>query len=468
MSASNLPENRLNHRNSPGTLRRLFGFLHRDKNHRASLEKNLQDQDGVLPPPSIQLADPETEPDQAVSVHPESRVDVSKEDASAALIEREARLAETEARLGERAEQVEALTAEVERTHALLVEREAMLQAELNTGLEQRAALDALQATEEVLIMELHAAQTKIEETVAERNNLQAALTANIQHAAEQQDALLRWQELAESADERFMSLENQVTALRQALHDCNDQRENLHQEVDETSQMLAEAQTKLAALNHHQETEDQLAESREQVAKLERALEQDVAELAWYKVSFANSQAAVMQLEQQLGEQSAALEMTRSRLANKEVTIDKSRTVFARLAASLRLKDEREKRLQGQLGQLAVQIREERALWYKTLKRNEVQLAATEAELERHWLSYRAQGQRLAELQSVLIEREQELATTKAQIKQQEQLVRHLRDAAGGRVNELETALDQAEQQIRDLQLIVERRSRRETTNNE
>lgn len=465
MSASNLPQNRVDNRERRSSYRRLLGLFQRNNHHHTAVAVDDTEAQEDLRSPTSQPEATAAQPEQtAASDQHEWEV----VDTPATLNDVQARLAETEARLLARTEQVDMLTLELETTRTLLAERDVALQMQLNVGTEQRAALEVLHSTNDTLDGELHTAQAKIEQMAADHQNLQAALAASIQHAAEQQDSLVRWQELAESADECVSGLEKQVTILQQALHDCNDQREGLHQEMEETSQALAQAQTQLESLNDHQETMLHLAEARERIGELEKALQQDVEQLTAYQLSLTASQATLLVVEQQLGEQASTLEMTRGVLTAKEMTLERSRIVFGRLAASLRLKDANEKQLQERLSKLTDQMREERALWYKTFKRNEQQLAATETELENFWQGYRAQGQRMAEVQKALLARDEELAVVSAQMKQQTQLLHKLRHAADSRINHLESALSQAEQQISDLQLVVERRAKRESVSGE
>jgi DNA repair exonuclease SbcCD ATPase subunit len=478
MSASNPSEKSLNHRDRPRLFRRLLDLLQRNNQHNTPLENTnaLDVQGNGQPGQPIHNTSDESDAEagqavETVRIQPQIELETFDSDEDVELAKPESthlQLAEMEARLRERTEQVETLTGELERVHGLLAEREALLQIQLNEESTQKAAIESLQVANETLETELYTTQSKLEQLEAGQHNLEAALAASIQHTAEQQDALLRWQELAESADECVTGLEKQVAFLQQALHDCNDQREHLHQELDQTSQGLAQAQAQLEVLNHHQETVNQLAEAREQITRLEERVGEDAEALARYKTSLANSQTALLRLERKLGEHAAALETTQSSLASKELTIARSQAVFERLAATLRLKDQSKKRLQVQLNQLAGQAREERALWYKTLKRNEQQLAVTEAELDRFWQGYRAQSQRMAEVQKALLAREQELATATSRMKQQAQLIHQMRLVASGRIKELETARNQVEQQIRDLQLVVERQAKRESVSSD
>jgi chromosome segregation ATPase len=465
MSASDLPENSLDHRQRPGPFRRLLGLFQRNEQTELSRENIRDGRANIVPTPN-QLRE-----DRAGEMAPQTSLDDLHGDPAGAFsaeAETQARLAEAQAELRARTEQVQALTGELESVHLVLADREVMLQSQQNMSEEQRGTIEMLQVANETLEAELRATQVKIERIEVEQNNSQAALTASIQHAAEQQDALLRWQEMAESAGECVSTLEEQVRHLQQALHDCNNQREDLHQELEATSQALSEAQARLELLNRHEDTVSQLAEARSRIVELEEVLEQDAEVLARYKTSLANSQRALERMEQRLGEQVTALKITQSKLVARETTIARSRAVFERLAAALRLKEESKQRLQTQLNQRTVQAREERALWYKTLKRNEQQLALTETELDRFYQSYRVQGQRMAEIQATLLQREQELASAKAQMKQQTQLLHHLRRAADGRILDLETALNQAEQRIHDLQLVIERRVKRESVSSE
>jgi chromosome segregation ATPase len=460
MSVTNLRKDRLenqNHRKSP---RRLLRFWQRRD---TPDEPNGEGQEAVLPFLPV-MEEVEAQPPLPVATEPVVENGLTEaEQMRAALVETQARLVERERQLAERTTQVEALTGELQSVRARLAAHEATLAEQQRVADEQQVALLNWQQANDSLDSELRMAQARIEQAEADRHNLQAALTASIQHAAEQQDSLLRWQELAESADECVAGLEKQVTVLQSALHHCSNEREGLHQEMEEMADALQKARAQLNILNHHQKTVVHLAEARQQIVELEQALEQGTGELLHYKTSLANNQAMLQQVELRLEEHSALLAMTRKELTARDETVNRSQAVFARLVTLLRQKATQESRLRGQLNQLAGQVRGERTIWYKTLKRNEQQLATTQAELDRFWQGYRAQGQRMAEVQTSLLQCEQALAETKARLKQQGRLLSHMRHAADGRISTLEAELNQARQQIHDLQLVVERRNKRE-----
>lgn len=488
MSASNLPQDSLEqreHHSQPqqrSQQRRWLGIFPRRNHYVPPVAENERDvslaaveENGMQPEvepgqPDLSTLLAEVDSDTHAANHAASNHELAHPEVTPLASVEDMNQANSEATLPEQTgedELLTTLTAEVETLRAQLAERDAALQAQLNIGAEQRALLEALRASNETLETELHMAQAKIEQMSLDQQNLQAALTASIQHAAEQQDSLLRWQELAESADECVTGLEKQISVLQQALHECNDQRESLHQEYEETSQALAQAQAQLESLSHHQEIVTQLTEARQRINELEETLEEDAEKLTWYKLSLANSRNALVRAGLQLGEQERALQTARAELSSREQTIGRSRATFARLAASLQLKHENEKKLQAKLEKLTKQIHEERARWYKTLKRHEQQLAATEGELEHFWQGYRAQGQRLADVQAALLDREQALAESRTRLQQQTQLLQWMRQAADERITQLEESLAQAEQQIRDLKLVVERRAKREAANN-
>ncbi len=485
MSASNLPQDSLEQREDhsqtkqPPQPRRWLGIFTRRNQHHSSEVEDERDnslaaavEENEMPlalQTHVAGANNEVANDASLANYAASNHEVAPpQTASPPAANDMNQTADTNTIPAEQTSQIEFLTTELEALRAQLAERDEALQAQLNIGAEQRAALEALRGNNEALETELHMAQAKIEQMALDQENLEAALTASIQHAAEQQDALVRWQELAESADECVTGLEKQVTYLQQALHDCNDQRESLHQEYEEASQALARAEEQLESLNHHQETAAQLEQAQQRISELEQSQAAATEKLTWYESSLSNNRRALIRAGLQLGEQEKALRATREELASREQTIGRSRTTFARLAAGLRLKQSSEKQLQEKVSQLSSRISEERAQWYKALKRNEQQLAATEKELDHFWQGYRAQGQRLADVQAALLDREQALAESRTRLQQQTQLLQWMRQAADERITQLEESLSQAEQQIRDLKLVVERRAKREAADGE
>lgn len=474
MSASDLTQEKVDKAEGrplqPKQQRYWLGIFRRNSHHLAA--ENNHDGDQTTPLPSVVERD--NSPSEPGSNRPEEQAAVLADqpplfsdnnlDAADAL----AVQAAPDARLPERANEIDTLAAELANVRAQLAERDAALQMQLNVNAEQRAMLESLRGNNEAVETELHMAQAKIEQMALDQENLEAALTASIQHAAEQQDALVRWQELAESADECVTGLEKQITFLQQALHDCNDQRESLHQEYEETSQALAHAEEHLESLQHHQETVAQLDQAQRRISELEQSQAATAEKLSWYKSSLSNSRRALIRAGLQLGEQEKTLRATREQLALREQTIGRSRATFERLAAGLRLKHSNEKKLQDKVSQLSSRMVEERAQWYKVLKRNEQQLAATEKELDHFWQGYHAQGQRLADIQAALLDREHALAESRTRLQQQTQLLHYMRQAADERITQLEASLAQAEQRTRDLQMVVERRAKRETEDGE
>ena len=78
-------------------------------------------------------------------------------------------------------------------------------------------------------------------------------------------------------------------------------------------------------------------------------------------------------------------------------------------------------------------------------LRQKQLQLEASEADLQNHLRETAQQGQQLAEIRSVLIERELQIEQLRETVNKQQQFIKQMKQVTTDKINSLETALAQA-----------------------
>ncbi len=323
---------------------------------------------------------------------------------------------------------------------------------------EQEALKEAKNATEMTLLETLREVDALNEQI----RTLEATLQTSIQRTVEQEDALLHWQELAGKNQERITKLEKEAETLnrqleenalatgklrekngllefefQQALDEMNTLRNQLPDATTEEMQFaLADARQQIATLN------GLLEESKQAV---EDANEQNM----WLKANLKTAQRSLEESRIIVSRQSALLEEIQAEKEGGEQTAGKWRTAVEEMAARLQ---EREKEFQSiatqnteQTKQLEAQI----AQLEEEIHNKQLQVATFEDEVERNLTQMDEQGQRLAEIQATLIERElaikqinQELKQARNKIAWQANFINKMKRISSETIADLETRL--------------------------
>ena len=281
-------------------------------------------------------------------------------------------------------------------------------------------------------------------------HSLEVAHKASLIHTSDQEESLIRWQELAEVTEKRAADLEaelkkvalqreessNTIDMLREQHRTAEKELEKALKELSslrkKETNPLAKAEAMAEAQSHIEELEAELADAEH--AHFERVL--------WYKAELEASQTAVVEAEQALAKQSEKLIRLEEVVHAEQNTIPELQTAVTDLQATLETKQSEWHALHEKLA--------ERTMTLETVvQEQKVQLDASEIELNRYLDQTNAQGQHLAEIQARLVERELQLKQAIAQLKQargmiekQNQAIKQIQQKAGKRIRALQNQI--------------------------
>jgi chromosome segregation ATPase len=383
-------------------------------------------------------------------------------------------------------QQEEALAA----THAQLEEKETAVAALQAAGQELRAGIGELLAAKETAEAQQLASRQEVGVLLDRASSLEAALQASVQHSSEQEQSLLRWQQLADDTAAQVQMLQEEVTSLRGQLEAAEAELDGLRlrrlQQEEEGQKAEAGLQEKEAALQQQAERfrqtdgalKDALAEieelrrshgtgalgsarelirTREQVSALdeELAAAQEVSRQLAEALALADDTAEAQReqlLWYKVNQDSSSQELDRAR--QQALQAEEQAT---QLKSALDEAQGREGLMETELRQLQERVDEAAAGYEAMLKSKEAQLNARDRELERLLQELDAQGQRLAQLQATLVERELELNESQARtaeeqrrlqerLKEQANLIYRMKQVTSARIAQLEAQLAQAQ----------------------
>lgn len=183
----------------------------------------------------------------------------------------------------------------------LIEQQGADLKAVLATEEEKIAWRKQLEDENQRLDEDLQTMSRRAEELAERITSLEAALKASNQRAAEQEQALIHWQELAElnevSAKEARENLEDLQFAVKQNVLLA----ENLQGEKEKLTKLLESAQTKIIRLEESTADLDQSIISHERLEQLEDELARKTREVELTKQALVESTAAYSQATRQI-----------------------------------------------------------------------------------------------------------------------------------------------------------------------
>jgi chromosome segregation protein len=309
------------------------------------------------------------------------------------------------------------------------------LQQEHTTKLEEFA--DLLQ-TKNGLEHDLLAANKQIDTLSDRMRSIESALQNSLQHASEQEESLIRWQELAEVTEAKVQTLQSEI--------------DNLNFQVSENGRLteMLRAQRKHA--------EDAWQEAAQELEELRRRETESLVrpeELAALQEQIGQLEEKLAQAEAQNNQQKVQTDKLKAQLSH----IDESHE--AELA---QLREEAKKAKQ------EVRRSQELGLWDKaTLEKTEIALAAAQAKLEAQQADYERLKAELAEKQKAATDIEGQLAEWTATegkltktIEDRENALAQAQNKLMGQESELkqlkstleerEAAVDQLQQEVANL----------------
>lgn len=397
---------------------------------------------------------------------------------------------------------------------------------------EQSLLLEQTRAFSENQENQLKQALSRAEEFGNRAQNLEGALQASLQHSADQEGSLLRWQELAEVTQRRVEELQRQLDTAQAQIKEngrvielLREQRAKLEATWQQSNAELEalrkqpvpqieiqvpapaeQNQQALAALR--EETSQLLALSDQQIGRLEYQLEEmeqatqeAQGQFLWHKAAYVMTMRRSQDQERLLNDQLREIDRLQQELEASQLLAEnwkgsvgkmvemfygQEKRVFQleneieTLKATLVEQQQTTAQFQGvqqQIDTLQQNLRDKDAEIVKIrsglaqehsnlrdlLRQRNLQLEAMENEANRYHAELEAQGQRLAELRTTMVENEiafrelQEVAEARLQENKK------IRQSAAQYIKNLEGELTRSQQQLKDLMNVVERRRGRE-----
>lgn len=329
---------------------------------------------------------------------------------------------------------------ELSTTRVLLTERNRELTELRKTTAEQEKMNAALQTAKTQLEQKVLAAQEQLDKTNGRLQSLEAAFQANLQHSAEQEESLERWQELTEITQRRVTELEGEL--------------EGLHLQVVQSNQineMLREQRQQLE--EEWQNALQELETVREQTAVIASSPLEDSTQLLWHKTN-------LRALQQELEETRHIAYLHEKELTELQTVLlaNQSQTEAERSQLEGDL-ERQKKQWEQQLQQVRERNEVEKQILQASLHDMETRLSQSERLLDEYYDQVRNQGQQLAESRATLVEKDIALQTLQQKLGQQAQALELLKQRASSYINDLQKQLKQAQRQVHDLTQILERK---------
>jgi chromosome segregation ATPase len=242
------------------------------------------------------------------------RADALEEALNAMRTERIALLAELEAAEDNLKAREDELAEQALAFQALHEERREEAEALKDAKQEARSArgqLAALQAVNRELESRLAQTLETADRLRSRVDSLESALRASVQHNAEQEDVLLRWQELAETTQEEAGMLRSKLTALELELVAREGELVSLRDRAERSgADSKAEGPAHSSEHDAQATAEDRRSEEGKALDAALAGLQQQQEQILWYKTSLhaaenqlRAAQQGTLKLEQQVAE---------------------------------------------------------------------------------------------------------------------------------------------------------------------
>ena len=307
-----------------------------------------------------------------------------------------------------------------------------------------------LQAEKTAVDDELETAVREINTLRDRIHSLEVAHKASLVHTSEQEEALIRWQELAEITEKKAEGLEAELQKVKLQIEENNNiidmQREQRLAAENELEKMLEEVGMLREQSKDPLAKAAQLAEAEAKIISLEAELADaehaHFERVLWYKAELEASQAAAAEAQQQAADQAEALTRLEESVQAQQKTVTELQTAVAETEATLETK-------KAEWNTLHEKLVEENMGLQAVIKEQKMQLEGSETELKHILNQTNAQGDHLAEIHARLVERELQLKQAIAQLKQaramiekQNQAIKQIQQKAGERIRALQMQL--------------------------
>lgn len=445
------------------------------------------------------------------------------------------KLVETQAILSGREATIGQQTDEIHHLRNLLDEQLLLLQQLQASYDEQSLMLEQTRAFSENQENQLKQALGRAEEFGNRAQNLEGALQASLQHSADQEGSLLRWQELAEVTQKRVDELQRQLDTAQAQIKENGRVIELLREQRAKLEATWQQSNAELEALRKQpvpqieiqvpapaeqnpqalaalrEEMSQLLALSDQQIGRLEYQLEESEqlaqeaqGQFLWHKAAYVMAMRRSQEQERLLNDQLREIDRLQQELEasqllaeNWKASVGKMVEMFygqekrvfqleneiQTLKATLVEQQQTAAQFQGlqqQIDTLQQNLRDKDAEIVKIrsglaqehnnlrdlLRQRNLQLEAMENEANRYHAELEAQGQRLAELRTTMVENEIALRELQEVAESRLQENKKIRQSAAQYIKNLEGELTRSQQQLKDLMNVVERRRGREGPN--
>src|SRR5690606_27637991 len=307
-----------------------------------------------------------------------------------------ARLNENQHLLQQREREIEKTREELAEARALLEEQAAGMQ-NLQVLFGQKVAeLGSVQAANELLEEQVQDSIFRVDAYTSRVESLESALQASLQRTAEQEEALLRWQELAEVTQLRLREVQGELESARLQLTESERVIERLREQRSRIEEAWLEASDELEALRQQREAEAKEAagpEQEEVPADIQNNLQQlQREEYLWQKAEKELTQATIQRLQEALTQRDESISQWQRSAQQQQVLADNWKGTVGRMSELLYTAEQRaaeaESRLQ-KLENAAAQASQLSQAEYEALReqvrQQKLQLEAMETEVEHY-----------------------------------------------------------------------------------
>lgn len=379
-------------------------------------------------------------------------------------------LDQTEETLRRTKEQADRQANELSGTYDLLSKQNRELGDFRETYKELETDFATLLAEKEELDETLADTLQQVDTLTARVSNLDAAHRASLQHSAEQEDSLLRWQELAEITEKKSKEIAAELEKLQYQMEErggtiklLRQQRLELEEELEKTIAELDELRERNTSPI---EPPPGLADADKKIADLEAELEaielKYGEKILWHKAEVETAQKALDSLQEDMNTVKAELATAHKENSQKSALItqlqEDTKAQQDKITALETAVSQNESNLEQQaeaMNKKYTTLESEKKNLQVTVRETKVQLDAYEVEIERYQEMTQKQGTHLAEIQSTLVERELQLKKARANLQKakgmidkQNDFIKHMKQVTGERIRSLQTQVAQLKQQ--------------------
>jgi len=237
------------------------------------------------------------------------------------------------------AEQIQRLSSELDLKHQLLQEKTGEWEKLTVVYNQQTLDYEQLQAKKAEMDIAFHIQMQELDDLTERTTGLETALQAGLQHSGEQEDALVRWQELGETRQARVDELERELEVAAFKIEENGRLTEMLRaqrQEVEDSWQISDNKLKKTAALLAALTIKHESTEKKAEKTTSQLATNQDEIETLWQQIStleaerettvsnMQDSSQLIQELHQKLQAQEAELDTVTANLAETAIALEK------------------------------------------------------------------------------------------------------------------------------------------------